>query len=80
MKHIRLNTLEDFTELTINDTILIIDKDNEVLNAIVSVIPHKQIFTYEMWVDIPTQNLELQIEINKYLSHKGWFRSIFKED
>lgn len=82
MKHVRLNTIDDFSTLNINDTILIIDKDNEVLNAIVSTTPHKHKLTpiYEMWVDVPKQNLELPIEINKYLNHVGWFKSIFKED
>lgn len=82
MKHIRLNTLDDFTTLSIDDNLLIIDKDNRMLNAIVSSKPYRYKFTsiYEMYVDVPDENLELPIQINKYLNHNGWFASIFKED
>lgn len=82
MNHKRLNTLNDFYTLSENDHVLIIDKDNKMLNAIILESPHRYKFTdiHEMWVDIPSENLELPIGINKYLNHNGWFRSIFKED
>lgn len=82
MNHKRLNTLNDFYTLSENDHVLIIDKDNKMLNAIILESPHRYKFTdiHEMYVDIADESLELQIEINRYLNHNGWFRSIFKED
>lgn len=75
----RLNTINDFKLLRQNDKIMIIDKNNEMLKGEVSCKLKRFILAQEIWVDIPEDNLELCIGVNKYLKHKGWFRSIFRE-